>query len=184
MKPGYLRIIAGQWRSQRIPIPDAPGLRPTTDRTRETLFNWLAPHIVQANCLDICSGSGIFGFEALSRGAAHVTLVDKSSRVTKHLQEQKQKFKTEKAEIICADVVQWLSQPATQQYDIAFIDPPFTDHLLQSICQPLAENEWLKPQALIYLEMALTESLSLPKEWEQLKEQKAGKVRYELWRKN
>ncbi|MFI4954752.1 MAG: 16S rRNA (guanine(966)-N(2))-methyltransferase RsmD [Gammaproteobacteria bacterium] len=180
-KPGRVRIIGGEWRSRVIPVPAGVELRPTTDRIRETLFNWLLPHIEEANCLDVCSGSGILAFEALSRGASHVTLIDNEFQVTKHLQQQAALFQTTQLDIICADVVHWLSKPATTQFTIAFIDPPFASQLWVPICTYLENNGWLAPEALIYLEMPAQQKLELPHNWRPLKQKRAGNVNYELW---
>lgn len=180
-KPGHVRIIAGEWRSRVIPIPTGVELRPTTDRIRETLFNWLSPYIEGARCLDVCSGSGILAFESLSRGAAHVTLIDNEQQVVKHLRQQAEIFNTSQVDIICSDVVQWLSQEATTQFDIAFIDPPFASQLWNPICQHLENNHWLAQNALFYLEMPVGQNLELPPNWRPLKQKRAGNVCYELW---
>jgi 16S rRNA (guanine966-N2)-methyltransferase len=181
LKPGRVRIIAGEWRSRVIPIPQGVELRPTTDRIRETLFNWLSPYIEDARCLDVCSGSGILAFESLSRGAAHATLIDNEYSVSQHLQQQAALFKTTQAEIVCADVVQWLAKPATQKFEIAFVDPPFASLLWEPICHHLENNNWLAPNALIYLEMPTQQKLQLPAHWKALKQKRAGNVNYELW---
>lgn len=180
-RSGRVRIIGGEWRSRVIPVPAGVELRPTTDRIRETLFNWLMPHIAHAHCLDVCSGSGILAFESLSRGAAHVTLIDNEPQVVRHLQQQAQLFQTSQADILCADVVQWLSQPATTQFNIAFIDPPFASDLWLPICTQLEKNGWLAPEALIYLEMPAQQQPNLPSHWKPCKQKRAGNVRYELW---
>lgn len=180
-KPGRVRIISGEWRGRFIPIPTGVELRPTTDRIRETLFNWIAPHIEGARCLDVCSGSGILAFEALSRGAAHVTAVDNERRVTQHLQEQSNIFNTTQLEVILSDVVTYLSQPATQTFDIVFVDPPFAAQLWEPICQQLSQQSWLAPQALVYVEMPKQVDFQGPAGWEALKQKKAGNVKYELW---
>ena len=181
LKLGQVRIIGGEWRSRLIPVPAGVELRPTTDRIRETLFNWLQPHITQASCLDVCSGSGILAFEALSRGAAHVTAIDNAPKVIQHLQQQTQVLPTQQLEIIHADVLQWLAQPATKQFHIAFIDPPFASQLWLPICDYLESNAWLAPHALIYLETPSQQALQLPAHWQPLKQKRAGNVNYELW---
>src|SRR5689334_13621175 len=123
MAQGNIRIIGGTWRGRKLLVPDVPHLRPTPDRVRETLFNWLAPVLPGAHCLDAFAGSGALGFEALSRGAAQVVMVDESPVVIKHLQAQAVILKTTQAEIYRANVPQQLKKPA-KPFDIVFLDPP------------------------------------------------------------
>ena len=162
-------------------MPDFVELRPSQDRIRETLFNWLMPYIHNARCLDIFSGSGVLGFECISRGAQLATLVDKHPQVVQHLQQQKQIFQTTQIEIIQADVLQWLAQPAPHAYDIVFIDPPFASDLWLQTCKLLTEFNWLAPGAHIYIEHPAQHELQLPASWQELKQQKAGNVCYGLY---
>ncbi len=179
-KRGRVRIIAGKWRSRFIPVPDEVELRPTTDRIRETLFNWIAPRLEGARCLDVCSGSGVLAFEALSRGAAHVTAIDYDQKVVQHLQKQAAVFETTEIEIVYDDVLRWLSHPASQTFDIIFIDPPFAGDLWEPICQLLSERGWLSPDALIYVEAPIEKSLVIPESWQALKQKQTSHVKYEL----
>jgi 16S rRNA (guanine966-N2)-methyltransferase len=180
-KPGRVRIIAGKWRSRIIPVPEDVELRPTTDRIRETLFNWITPKIEGARCLDTCSGSGVLAFESLSRGANKVVAIDQDRNVIQHLKEQAELFKTNELEIVHGDVLHWLSKPATQVFDIVFVDPPFASQLWTPICEALINYKWLAPDALIYLEMPAQEHLALPAALKALKQNRAGNVLYELW---
>ena len=173
-----VRIIAGQWRSRKLDVPEALGLRPTPNRVRETLFNWLMDDMVGAHCLDAFAGSGALGFEALSRGAAHVTFIDSNPQVIKHLRTTGDLFKTTQASYVLGSfpnkVV--LSQP----FDIVFLDPPFHQGLIEPSLEFLTQNNLLKPGALIYIEQ---ESLipSHPN-FTQLKSKTTGQVSYSLWR--
>lgn len=177
---GQIRIIGGQWRGRKLKVPDLPGLRPTPDRVRETVFNWLAPVIAGANCLDAFAGSGAFGFESLSRGASHAVLVDQSSEVVALLKEELQLFKANNAEIYRAMIPQQLKQPQ-KPFDIVFLDPPYQADLLLKTCFYLEEHSFLANEAYIYLEASasLCEN-ELPSNWEILKSKKAGQVSYHL----
>lgn len=183
MKPGEIRIIAGKWRGRRLKVPDVKGLRPTPDRVRETLFNWLAPVLPGAHCLDLFAGSGVLGFEALSRGAAQVVMVDQSAVVVAALQEAALKFGTENAVIYKASVPQQLQKPA-QLFDIVFLDPPYDTPLLLPVCHYLEERGFLADSALIYLEAreAIKDN-DLPAGWQLIKAQRAGQVFYHLARR-
>ncbi|HVY53433.1 MAG TPA: 16S rRNA (guanine(966)-N(2))-methyltransferase RsmD [Gammaproteobacteria bacterium] len=177
---GQVRIIGGNWRGRKLTIPEVSGVRPTPDRVRETLFNWLAPVMPGARCLDLFAGSGALGFEALSRGAAFVMMVDQSPLVIKALRSQLAAFKGENAEITQATLpAQW---PLIQKpFDIVFLDPPYKENLLFPICNMLEEKKFLADSALIYLESDQPiESCNLPSNWKILKCKKAGQVGYYL----
>jgi 16S rRNA (guanine966-N2)-methyltransferase len=177
---GQIRIIAGIWRGRKIQVPDVPDLRPTPDRVRETLFNWLQPIIAGAYCLDLFAGSGALGFEALSRGAAYVEMVDQSPKVVALLREELATFEAKNADVYAATVPAQLRQPA-RPFDVVFLDPPFQQDLLLPCCHLLEEKGFLAVDAYIYLESknALTEGM-LPKNWRLLKSKKAGQVSYHL----
>lgn len=180
---GIVRIIGGEWRGRKLKVPDVKDLRPTPDRVRETLFNWLAPVIQGAHCLDAFAGSGALGFEALSRGAAHVVMVDEAAAVVKLLQEEAVMLKTQQAEIYRARLPDQLKPPA-RPFDIVFLDPPYQAKLLQLCCQFLEEKNFLAEGAHIYLEAS--EALladELPANWQILKSKRAGQVAYHLIKK-
>jgi 16S rRNA (guanine966-N2)-methyltransferase len=181
--PNQIRIIAGKWRGRKLKVPEINGLRPTPDRVRETLFNWLAPVIVDARCLDPFAGSGSLGFEALSRGAAQVTMVDESKQLVKLLQEELAQLGADNADIYCAKVPKELK--ATKlPFDIAFLDPPYDANLLLPTCQYLHEHHFLANNAYIYLEARqLIKDNDLPSGWRILKSQRAGQVYYHLAQK-
>lgn len=177
---GKVRIISGQWRRRLLAVPDVEGLRPTPDRVRETLFNWLAGCIEEARCLDLYAGSGALGFEAASRGAAEVVLVEKDLRAVESMRRQARALGASQIQVVHADVRHWLQGEATP-FDIVFLDPPYGGDDLGAVCGLLAGSRWLAPEALIYLESrGSLESLPLPPEWQILRRQKAGQVRYHL----
>jgi len=181
---GWVRIIGGQFRGRKLKVPDEPDLRPTPDRVRETLFNWLASSMHGAYCLDMFSGSGVLGFEALSRGAAQVVMVDHSLAVVKLLQEELKLFKTENVEVYQAKAPSGIRHPV-KKFDIVFLDPPFQQDLLLPSCFYLEENDLLAKGAYIYLETQQhLEEKDLPLGWQLLKSKKAGQVSYYLARKS
>lgn len=183
MKQGLVRIIAGQWRGRRIQVPDVQGLRPTPDRVRETLFNWLTPYVVGANCLDLFAGSGVLGFEALSRGAEHVTLVDASPEVITHLRATQALLGAGALEIYRAHLPQGMIAPS-RPYDIVFIDPPYEAGLLFPCCEYLENNHFLADEAYLYLEAKhRIEANALPSNWQLIKSAHAGQVYYHLARR-
>lgn len=177
---GSVRIIAGMWRGRRIAVPDLPGLRPTPDRVRVTLFNWLAGHLPGAHVLDLFAGTGVLGFEALSRGAAKVVMVDKAPLAIRQLKETAALLKTEAAEIQEASVPEGLRQPM-EPFDIVFLDPPYQSEVLLSCCHYLEHHQFLSNSAYIYLEAAVSISDNeLPPTWRIIKRQQAGAVYYHL----
>jgi 16S rRNA (guanine966-N2)-methyltransferase len=180
MKQGTVRIIAGQWRGRRLTVADIKDLRPTPDRVRETLFNWLTPYIAGARCLDLFAGSGVLGFEALSRAASSVVFVDESPVVIKLLQEQLARFGAVNAEVYRARIPGQLKLVA-QPFNVVFLDPPYQSELLLPTCQYLEEHGLLAKVAYLYLEAstAIKEN-DLPSGWQIIKSSKAGQVAYHL----
>ncbi len=178
-----LRIIAGQWRGRRLSFPDLPGLRPTPDRVRETLFNWLAPVLPGARCLDLFAGSGALGIEALSRGAAEVVFVERHPLAVRALRDNLERLHARGAVIEQADTLTWLRQPG-QPFAIAFLDPPFGEGLLEPACVALEQGGWLTEPAWIYLEGAAeARRPALPPSWIVHREKTAGAVAYRLLRR-
>ncbi|WP_295453639.1 16S rRNA (guanine(966)-N(2))-methyltransferase RsmD [uncultured Thiodictyon sp.] len=179
-RPGQLRIIGGRNRGRRLPIPDQAGLRPTADRVRETLFNWLAPVMPGARCLDLFAGSGALGLEADSRGAGAVVLVECNALVARQLLANVRTLGAEGVTVIAADALTWLAGPVSP-FNLVFLDPPFADGLLGPACALLAGRGWLAPGARVYLETGDHGGFpTLPDGWELIREQTAGQVRYGL----
>lgn len=178
---GQIRIIGGQWRGRKLPVPDSPGLRPTTDRVRETLFNWLAPHMVDAHCLDCFAGSGALGLEALSRYAAQATLIEMERGVAQQLSQNLATLKASHGQVVNANTLEFLSKPG-QPFNIVFIDPPFRKGLLEQTVTLLEQNGWLADNALIYIESEVEGGLPpLPASWQPHREKIAGQVAYRLF---
>ena len=179
---GRLRIVAGKWRSRLLPVADVDGLRPTSERVRETLFNWLAPAIDGARCLDLFAGTGALGFEALSRGANSVVLVEQSKRAAGMLRENVNRLEADGAAVIQADSYAFVGEPTRHgKADIVFLDPPFADDRYEELCRLLDDGGWLAPGAQVYLEQDRKQSLpELPAGWQVEKEKTAGNVRYSL----
>ncbi|MES9992104.1 MAG: 16S rRNA (guanine(966)-N(2))-methyltransferase RsmD [Candidatus Thiodiazotropha sp.] len=174
-----VRIIGGIHRGRRLNFPELPGLRPTGDRIRETLFNWLQPYIEGSRCLDLFAGSGALGLEAASRGAAHVVMLDSALAVVRQLAENKRQLGLDQVQVVRADALQWLEHDASP-FDIVFLDPPFVDNLLQPLCQRLSMG-WLADGAHVYLEDAVQRNMpTLPEGWEMQKQKTAGQVHYGL----
>ncbi|KKD00149.1 MULTISPECIES: 16S rRNA (guanine(966)-N(2))-methyltransferase RsmD [Photobacterium] len=180
---GFVRIISGRWRGRKLPVHDVAGLRPTTDRVKETVFNWLAPDIHGARCLDLFAGSGSLGLEALSRGADHLTLLELDSKAASQLKRNLDTLGTDKAELHQADSLAFLRQPGSA-YDLVFIDPPFRRDMLPEVIHLLETNGWLTPQALIYLEAEKELGQpETPEHWQLIKEKAAGQVCYRLYQR-
>jgi len=177
---GNIRIIAGKHRGRKLPVLMADGLRPTTDRVKETLFNWLMPYIDNTHCLDCFAGAGSLGFEALSRGAATVKLVELNKNAAKQLLANKQLLNANNVDIVHNNALDFLKAPATSTFDIVFIDPPFRQNLVTQTCELLAQG-WLNDEALVYIEMESESSQPLPHNWHLLKEKIAGQVAYRLY---
>ncbi|MCU0936039.1 MAG: 16S rRNA (guanine(966)-N(2))-methyltransferase RsmD [Gammaproteobacteria bacterium] len=182
-RPGRVRIVGGRWRGRRLPVPDLPGLRPTPDRVRETLFNWLSPIIEGAACLDLFAGSGALGLEAASRGAARVVLVDENERVVAGLRELVAALGGAGVEVQRAEALAWLRRGAGP-FDVAFLDPPFHRGLIAPACALIEQRGLLAPGGYAYLEAgeALTAE-TLPAGWEVVRSGRAGDVRYHLARR-
>lgn len=178
-----VRIIGGQWRGRKLSFTPAEGLRPTGDRIRETLFNWLAPFIQGARCLDLFAGSGALGLEALSRGAAHCDFVDTAGTAMTQIQRHLETLDaTDRGRCHIVPAQKYLTQAVTP-YDIVFVDPPFSLQLAGPICALLADTSLLSKNALIYVETAATAPmLDIPPQWTPHREKLASGVIYQLFR--
>lgn len=180
-KKNSLRIIGGKWRSRKIHFADKAIIRPTPDRVRETLFNWLAGEIANANCLDLFAGSGALGFEAISRGANHVTMVEFDATIVIMLNKQKENLSASYVDIISQDALIYL-QHVDQKFNIVFLDPPFGSDLLQYSVTTLVNRNLIMPSGLLYVES--------PKNYKQpqclnafshIRDKTAGQIRYSLY---
>lgn len=185
MKPNQqrnqLRIIAGRWRGRKLSFAPVPGLRPTPDRVRETLFNWLGPLLQGARCLDLFAGSGALGIEAASRGAAEVVMVDHDPVVVRTLREQLQQLAFPGAQVVQQDVNSWLAT-AAEPFDVVFLDPPFRENRLADCIRLLEANGWLAAGARVYIEAERSYKPVLPESWELYRSKGAGQVGYHLAR--
>ncbi len=171
-----LRIIGGEWRSRIVKFPDAPGLRPTPDRVRETLFNWLGQRLDGQACLDLFAGSGALGFEAPSRGAARVVMVERDRETCRMLREAARELGAEGLEIVEGDALGFLAR-AGERFDCAFVDPPYASDLAPQAMERLAAR--LNPGARVYVESA--KPLAAPPPWRAVREGRAGAVRFALY---
>ena len=179
--PGKLRIIGGSLRGSRVAVPDKPGLRPTPDRVRETLFNWLAPVIQGARCLDLFAGTGALGIEALSRGAVQVDFVEADARLADLLRANLIRLKQD-ANVHSTDALRFLARDAAR-YDVVFLDPPFAANLWGDAARALEAHGRLLDSAWIYVEGPANATLELPQNWALHREGRAGDVRYALYRR-
>jgi len=180
-KASKLRIIAGEWRSRQLPIPNVQGLRPTPDKVRETLFNWISYSIPGAVCGDFFCGSGALGLEALSRGAKHAIFVDNSRVVIQQMTDNLATLKAENADVMAQNAAVYLDTATPTPLDIVFLDPPFRKGWLAQIV-PLLEKGWLAKRALVYIEMEKEAALPiLPAHWSLMKEKTAGQLVYRLF---
>ena len=176
-----LRIIGGRWRGRKLSFPTIEGLRPTPDRVRETLFNWLADDIFGARCLDLFSGSGALGFEALSRGAGHVDMVDSAASASQQLRANAALLEADNLKTHSTNALHFLAAQSTP-YQIIFLDPPFHQGLMADCLDAIIKQALLMPKAWLYLEMAIDEALpAVPAEWRLHREKNAGQVCYRLF---
>lgn len=176
-----IRIIGGLYRGKKLPFPEVEGLRPTPDRVRETLFNWLMQDIKEARCLDAFSGSGALGLEAFSRGASRVVFVEQSPIAYANLQKNINQFNSPKLKLVKTDARLYLQQ-SIEQFDIIFLDPPFSQEYIPQCLENIAQNSILARGGLVYSESSHVIELD-EKHWKQIKLKKAGQVVYGLLEK-
>lgn len=187
--PGHqtLRIIGGQWRGRKLPFVSADGLRPTGDRIRETLFNWLMPDLPGAHCLDAFSGSGALALEALSRGAQSATLLELNPQAAAQIRHNLSLLQCDRGQVIQTDSLAWLQQPThpaatpSPTFDIVFVDPPFQHDFWQATIAALEDHQWLSKGAAIYIETPKNLPLSIPANWQLHREKHAGGVSFRLF---
>jgi len=178
-----IRLIGGSWRGRVLEFSDAPGLRPTPDRVRETLFNWLQPLLPASHCLDLFAGTGALGFEALSRGAASVTLVEQAPSVAAQLRANAIRLGASEADVVERDALSFLKQPLKRPFDIVFLDPPFHQGLVDRAIEALVRSGALAQAALVYVESGVDEAEpQVPPSWSLHRDKRAGQVAYRLFR--
>ena len=178
--PGQVRIIAGSLRGSKLPVPDMPGLRPSGDRVRETLFNWLQHEVAGKRVLDLFAGSGALGFEAASRGAAEVILLERDGLLAQSLRDSARRLKAESVRVEYADALGWLSRPPDRSFDLAFVDPPFQAGLWDAAARAL--SPWLSDRAWVYVELARAAAFTPPPGWTLHREGQTREVRHQLYR--
>jgi 16S rRNA (guanine966-N2)-methyltransferase len=180
-----VRIIAGEFRSRKLEFPNLEGLRPTADRIRETLFNWLQDSIAGETCLDLFAGSGALGFEALSRGASQVDFIEQSSPAVNSIRDNIERLGAKQGNVYCFDAFEWLERCAldSRQYGLVFLDPPFKGETLNRAIAKLESADLLRDGGLVYIEKE-TQSIDadLPSNWVEVKSKKAGLVQFGLYR--
>lgn len=182
-KSNQIRIIGGTHRSRVIQFPDQAGLRPTSDRIRETLFNWLQEDLYNARCLDLFAGSGALGIEALSRGAKHVQFVESSVLAATAIEQNLENLGLAQGGVSQCTAEQWLQQPELNEiFDLIFIDPPYADRKLESVCKLLQQSASVRVGSKVYVENGeAVNPAELPVDWEMLKQKHAGQVQYYLF---
>ena len=187
-RPGFVRIIGGNWRGRRLPVSDVPGLRPTGDRARETLFNWLQPHLRGAVCADLFAGTGALGLEAYSRGAAEVTLIENLPAAAQALRAALLKLQDPGGipglHLVESDALAWLKLREPQSLDIVFVDPPFGQGLQARALALLGDRDLVRAGGIVYVETARAQSLAPPGlGWDILRDKTLGEVRMVLLQK-
>ncbi|MBV1876449.1 MAG: 16S rRNA (guanine(966)-N(2))-methyltransferase RsmD [Pseudomonadales bacterium] len=181
----HLRVIGGKYRSRKIKFAADIAVRPTPNRTRETLFNWLQPSIQDAKCLELYGGSGIISIEALSRGADHITIVEQSAPIHEQIKRNLEDICPDPTRYLCvhANALHWINQHCNQQWDLVFLDPPFDSNELSRLLPMLATHKMLAEDGLIYIESAQpTTPAQLPENWQIIRQKKAASVHYCLVR--
>lgn len=180
---GKVRLIGGRWRGTRLSVPDVAGLRPTSDRVRETLFNWLMPALPGASVLDLFAGSGALGLEALSRGAARAVLVERDAGLVAAMRETAGRLDGgAAATVVQSDALAWLGTQPDAQFDIAFVDPPFAAGVWTAVLEALSPK--LRAQAWLYVEAPPDAQWTLPPGWRLHREGRTREVRYALFRRD
>tara|TARA_B110000858_G_scaffold198464_1_gene265343 strand:+ start:9847 stop:10440 length:594 start_codon:yes stop_codon:yes gene_type:complete len=184
-KTNSVRIIAGEYRSRKLDFPSLEGLRPTADRIRETLFNWLQDSIAGEACLDLFAGSGALGFEALSRGAGQVDFIEQNTQAANSIRSNIERLDAKHGNVVCADAFEWLDRytPGSKQYGLIFLDPPFKGEALVRAIAKLESTSLLRDGGFVYIEKE-KQSIDdeLPNGWVEVKSKKAGAVQFGLYK--
>ena len=176
---GSVRIIAGEWRGRRLVVAAGTAVRPTPDRVRETLFNWLQFEIAGKRCLDLFAGSGALGIEALSRGAARVVFVERDPAAAASIRAALERLGSGRGQLVRSDALAFVASEAAEAFDVVFLDPPYAQRCLAQACAALEAHGWLAPSAWVYLEDAAAHGTpAVPATWRLLRSKKAGDVGY------
>lgn len=181
-KNNGVRIIGGDWRGRRLPVADVAGLRPTGDRCRETLFNWLQPWIVGADCADLFAGTGALGFEAASRGAASVLFIEKHPRAVAVLRASMEKLQAEQTSLKVGGVLNLIAEFAVDSLDLVFVDPPFDSNLGGLVLERIDRRGCVRRGGFVYIELPASQYLAVPAGWSEWREKQIGDVRMRLFR--
>lgn len=185
-RPGRIRIIGGRLRGSKIEVPHSEGLRPTPDRVRETLFNWLQPVVDGARSLDLFAGSGANGIEAMSRGAGSLVTIEREPALAERLRATIARLKVDPVQVVCADALAWLQQTRPVDwpaFDLVFMDPPFARDLAPQAAAELERGNWLAPTAMIYMELPADREARVPDNWKVHRHGRAGALGYTLYQR-
>ena len=180
---GTVRIIGGQWRGTRLSVPDLPGLRPSGDRSRETLFNWLQPWVAAAECADLFAGTGALGFEAASRGALSVFMVEKDRQAQAVLRESIEQLQAEQVNLHAGGAMSLIEEFKPDSFDLVFVDPPFDSNLGGLVLERLEKSGCVRRGGFIYVESPAPIVLPAPEGWSVWRDQQLGEVRMQLFRR-
>ena len=185
-KSNSVRIISGDWRGRRLTVADVPGLRPSGDRSRETLFNWLQPWIAGAECAELFAGTGALGFEAVSRGASSVLMIEKHPKAQAQLEQSIEQLQAIQVNLHKGGAMSMLETFKPDSFDIVFVDPPFNSNLGGLVVQRLDSTACIRRGGFIYLETSASENteVATPKDWSVWRDQQIGEVRMQVFRRN
>jgi 16S rRNA (guanine966-N2)-methyltransferase len=185
-KSNSVRIISGNWRGRRLTIAEVPGLRPSGDRSRETLFNWLQPWISGSDCADLFAGTGALGFEAASRGAESVLMIEKHPRAQQQLRQSIEQLQAIQVSLHTGGAMTRLEDFTVDSFDIVFVDPPFDSNLCGRVMERLNKNGCVRRGGFVYLESPVSEAKQIkpPEGWSVWRDQQIGEVRMQLFRRN
>ncbi|NOR20686.1 MAG: 16S rRNA (guanine(966)-N(2))-methyltransferase RsmD [Xanthomonadales bacterium] len=182
-KNNRLRIIGGNWRGRLLEVADVPGLRPSGDRSRETLFNWLQPWVPAADCADLFAGTGALGFEAASRGAASVLMIEKHPQAQAVLRQSIEQLQAEQVSLHAGGAMSKIEEMKPDSFDLVFVDPPFDSNLGGLVLERLARKECVRRGGFVYLESPLSLNPTPPEGWSVWRDQQMGEVRMQLFRR-
>ncbi len=182
-KNNRVRIIGGDWRGRLLEVAEVPGLRPSGDRSRETLFNWLQPWIPEAECADLFAGTGALGFEAASRGAASVLMIEKNPLAQAVLRQSIEQLQAEQVNLHAGGAMTMIEEMKPDSFDLVFVDPPFDSNLSGLVLERLAKKDCVKRGGFVYVETPASSNLSPPEGWSVWRDQEMGEVRMQLFRR-